>query len=858
MYKWTNDQLRAIEYDGASILYASAGTGKTAVLAEKVIRALDTEGVGIEDLLLITFSNAAAGEMKNRIKESLESKIKEEKDTNKLNKYKRELLRVDSANIRTIHSFCNEIVNRYGYTIGLGSALGVQDISDAAANKKRLLEDVVIELKNNGNNDDLLNLFKILEGARDPFGEILSIYDKVILSVNIEDFLESVKKDYMVEGGEVSPAINKKLYNDFLLAKSMYMSLADQMDNIDDKKMDKNKAGVNEELQAVCHILDNIKNGNYCIDVSIFKQTLRFPKEYASLKDTRDKARTIVNAYQEFDINKENEKIRKAYPCIVLLTDIIRQFNEKYEEYKIKNNIIDFSDMEKYSIQILKNDHISHEIKNRFFKVFVDEYQDTSPLQEAVIEGISREDNLFCVGDYKQSIYGFRASDPGIFLRRKEKENIKVFFIRDNFRSDSNIINATNDVFRFISGYSRDMVYSKEEELFTTKDDIGNSTSLILINNETDKANDLVESENVCSIIKDNIGKVVKNIKTGEEKVLEYSDFAVIVRKLSGVDKYLASAMKKEGIPFTIERAGSLLDNSEVELLINALKLLDGMADDISIISVCHAGLFGLNDEFLLQLKNDKNNKSLQASFYSIIDNNKTFTLIKENIENKTPDEIIPYIINRSGIKDFVYRLRNADDRMLNLYELGIFASRKGFTNLSDFLVYMDEMQEAGVKIDGPRKTDKSSVKIMTIHKSKGLEFPFVIMPFMSKQFSKNDTIGGASIDVKSGVGLKYIDNNIKGDTMIKKYIDDNITQKLSEEEMRLLYVAMTRAENHLVIQGKSIEPNVEYANSMMDWVLGAVRSGARKGTIIEKAIEIADEEDKKLKINTVNDFLIN
>ena len=857
MFKWTKDQLEAIEYDGASILYASAGTGKTAVLAEKVVRTIDIEGVGIDDLLLITFSNAAAGEMRNRIKASLELKIKEESNLNKVNKYKRELLKIDSANIKTIHAFCNEIVNKYGYMIGLEGSLDVQDASDAMTNKREILEDVVLDIKNDGKNDEMLNLFKILNNGRDTFNEILSIYDKVVLSVNTKDFLESVRSDYNIKDGQVSAAIGKKILSDLSMAKCIYMSITDKLDDIDDKKMDKNKAGINDELGTLCKILEQISKDDYNIDLSIFKQTLRFPKEYAFIKDMRDKAREIVNMYQGFNVDVENEKIRKAYPYVVLLADILEEFNDKYEEYKRLNSIIDFSDMEKYSIEILKNENISHEIKNRFFKVFVDEYQDTSPLQDEVIKNISKEDNLFCVGDYKQSIYGFRASDPEIFIKRKENENVKVFFIRDNFRSDSNIINATNDVFRFISGYSNDMVYSKEEELFTTKENTNNSTSLVLVNNNTDKPNDLIESENVCKIIKENIGKTIKDSKTGEEMELSYSDFAVIVRKLSGIDQYISAAMKKEGIPFTIDKSNSLLDNSEVELLINALKVLDEMADDISIISVCHAGLFGFNDEFLFELKDNRGNKNLCDTFYDIAYNNKEFSLIKDNIQDKTPDEIIPYIINVSGIKDFVYKLRNADDRMLNMRELGICASKKEFLNLSDFLVYLDNMKQAGIKIDGPKKINKESVKIMTIHKSKGLEFPFVIIPFMSKQFSKNDIVGGVNIDVKSGIGLKYIDGNVTGDTIIKKSIEDRIVQKLSEEEMRLLYVAMTRAENHLVMQGKNIEPNVEDAKSMMDWVLGANRSNACQGTISEQTIDIIEENESKGEINSISDFLI-
>lgn len=856
--KWTKDQLSAIESSGMSIVSASAGTGKTAVLTEKVIRALDNENIGFEDLLVITFSKASAIEMKIRIKKVLEEKIALDQDEN-VDKYKREILKVDRAYIQTIHAFCKSILDEYGYTIGLKANLKVQSFVDQEIVKNKIMSTLTGKYSNGEKREILKNFSRTLDMPSNLAKELIYAYDKVMLQIDPVKFLEmSIKNtsDKEIIEGLIFEKIKKDLDESLVIYMDLYKDISD----INDEKMSKNINGISEELEALEDIIsnnlytDSLKFNN---SLSIFKQTLRFPKEYSALKDKRDLAREIVNKYTDFDLKKETDIVLKSSLTVKLISEIILEFNDIYQLYKKENGLIDFSDMERYAMEILKNDKISSKYKERFKMIFVDEYQDTSMVQEHIINSIAKEDNLFCVGDYKQSIYGFRSSDPTIFKNRINNKNATVYFLKDNFRSERNIVNSINDIFRYIDDSTSKMSYEKEEELnYGLSDSFNEIVKLSLVNNESKLENDYVEAKNICKTIEENLEKEFLNIDTGEKKKLNYSDFAVVTRKLSGLSEYLERAFKEARIPYVIEKTDSLLNNPEIQLFINLLKIVDKEDNDVAIISVMHAGLFGLNDNDLVELKLKEKNKKLCESFNLELKDNVRYKEVAnfleevENITNLT--DKVNFALVKSNIKEFIYTLDNANEKLSNIDFFIDFINEYSVDksdNLSCFLRYIEDIERLGIRIDEPRPINRDCVTITTIHKSKGLEYPFVIAPYLSKQFLKVDTARPIIVDNELGVSASIYDDGKKIDSINKKISAEKVQAKGVEEELRLLYVLLTRAKNALIMQGKNITPNTQKANSLMDFILGAYYNGNLNGNWIKEEHIYQDTENLEKQV---------
>lgn len=844
MFKWTKDQEKILNAKGSILVSASAGTGKTSILIEKIINALDTDGVGVENILVMTFSKAAANEIKSRMKDRLREKTELCKSNQLANKYNSELLKIDSANISTIHSFCYNLVKKYGYSIGVNSDVKLQDVADSILIKKQIMEELISEYMNGDKKYDLYKLIASLDNPSSAADIFLNIYDKSNLNIDPESFLqESIKLYDTKNKDQILEKIQDNIMKDLKDAEKIYKDVIKNIESINDSKLQKNLVGLQDECNQIQDILFDHEHFFESLNkLDIVKQTLRFPKEYADIKNSRDNARDLITKYIDFNLENELKNIGKAYPLALVLSDIIKDFSEQYSIYKKENNILDFSDMERYSFEILKDEVIQSECKDSFYQIFIDEYQDTSPIQEAIISKIAKRDNLFCVGDYKQSIYGFRSADPEIFNDRIKNYNDgegQVLFIKDNFRSEKNIINATNDVFSLISSSSNNFKYSDEEKLYSNKISVeSDSVDVRLIENNTDETDDYIESLQVSSLIKDMMRKSIED--NGHQ--LKYSDFSIVTRKMSGISDSLIKAFEESKIPFVIEKTGSLLDLPEIELLINVLKIIDKRSDDVAVISLIHAGLFNLQDEDLLLI--DTGN--ISKSFYECVENNQfnSLGLFLSKISEKKDNSIgslIASAIKDSGIKESMYKFSDARSRINNINAFIDFAvnyEKSHISSLSSFIDYVQLLKKNGIRIDTPKENKEDAVTITTIHRSKGLEYPVVIIPFASKQFSVIDKSGGLTINEKSGLGFKYCDGRIKGSTMIKNIIDDEIMFKNVNEEARLLYVAMTRAKEKLIIQGKNCKT---YNNSYMEWVLETAERDCNTGNWKLENIEVEE-----------------
>lgn len=844
MFKWTKDQEKILNAKGSILVSASAGTGKTSILIEKIINALDTDGVGVENILVMTFSKAAANEIKSRMKDRLREKTELCKSNQLANKYNSELLKIDSANISTIHSFCYNLVKKYGYSIGVNSDVKLQDVADSILIKKQIMEELISEYMNGDKKHDLYKLIASLDNPSSAADIFLSIYDKSNLNIDPKGFLQDSAKLYDTKNkDQIIKKIQDNIRKDLKDAEKIYNNVIKKTESINDSKLQKNLVGLQDERDQIQNtLLDHEHFFESLNKLDIVKQALRFPKEYADIKNSRDNARDLILKYADFNLESELKNIERAYPLALVLVDVVTEFAKQYSVYKKENNILDFSDMERYSFEILKDRAIQDECQRSFYQIFIDEYQDTSPIQEAIISKIAKSDNLFCVGDYKQSIYGFRSADPEIFNDRIKNYNDgegQVLFIKDNFRSEKNIINATNDVFSLISSNSDNFKYSDEEKLYSDKMTVeSESVDVRLIENNTDETDDYVESLQVSSLIKDMMRKSIED--NGHQ--LKYSDFSIVTRKMSGISDSLIKAFEESKIPFVIEKTGSLLDLPEIELLINVLKIIDKRSDDVAVISLIHAGLFSLQDEDLLLI----DTRNISKSFYKCVENNQfnSLGLFLSKINKKKDDSIgsiVASAIKDSGIKGSMYKFSDARSRINNInafIDFSVNYEKSHTSSLSSFISYVELLKKNSIRIDTPKENKEDAVTITTIHRSKGLEYPVVIIPFASKQFSVIDKSGGLTIDEKSGLGLKYCDGRIKGSTMIKNIIDDEIMFKNINEEARLLYVAMTRAKEKLIIQGKNCKT---YNNSYMKWVLKTTERDCNTGNWQLENIEVGE-----------------
>jgi ATP-dependent helicase/nuclease subunit A len=571
------------------------------------------------------------------------------------------------------------------------------------------------------------------------------------------------------------------------------------------------------------------------------------------------------------------------YPIALRLKELIIKYDKKYTEKKEERKIIDFNDMEKYALLILEDDSISDVYKSKYKRVFVDEYQDTSPVQESIINKISRENNKFFVGDLKQSIYGFRASDPLLFKSRSDSYKNKtlpgnVISLSNNFRSSQNILDCANDVFNHITKASKDINYSEEEKLVHGREDDSKCNPVVLNILSEDIKNfypnlstDEIEIYNIVKIIKEQLGKLIYDPKINNYRPTEYKDIVVSCRKLTGLSDYFAQIFTSNNIPFYIEKAGNLLQTVEIQILMNLIDLINNSQNDIKLISVIHAGLFNFNDDDLIELRVS----SSKESFYKIILSKKDevtelgykcqrlinfLSDVKSKESKLTLTELIDYIIQKTNYNDIFAIMNNGKQKIANIQLFKKHAydfEAKSNEKLLGFMNYLRKVQETEEQVDEAKVNySENSVRITTIHKSKGLEYPVEIMGFMGKAFSTIDKRANIILDRDAGIGFRFFDDfdRVKGKTLQRTYVEKILTEKLIEEEMRLLYVAMTRAQEQLFIQAmvpsNPAFSNLLESNSMMDWILSTLStSGSSEDLFVS--------EDKEKNIKLVGDWNI-
>mgnify|MGYP004602823921 FL=1 len=796
MPNWTKEQEDAIYKDNSNIIVsAGAGSGKTAVLSERVLRKLKS-GVSISNLLILTFTKAAAHEMKERIKSKIKS-IPELKD---------ELLKVDSAYITTFDSYALSIVKKYGYLINVSSNCSIIEKSIIDIKKMEFMDSTFMELYENKDPEFLkfIDTF-CTKDDKQIKSYMLSIISKLDLIYNIYDYLDNYLRDFYAE-----EYINNSIkeYEELLIEKIGHLNklFLDLEEYVEVEYYEKLSLELSELLLSDNY--NSIKQNIKTIP-QLPKNSLEEAKKIKEEMSSIIKELTMLCEYSSIDDIKNI--IYKTKENVSIIIKIVKKFNEKINDYKFSNDVYEFLDIAKMSIKILEqNEDIRNDIKNNLNEILIDEYQDTSDLQDLFISYIENN-NCYMVGDIKQSIYRFRNANPNLFKNKYDKytsciDGIKID-LNKNFRSRSEVLNNINLVFDDImTNMLGGADYKKSHRMVfgnSIYDTIGNTNqnnNMEFLVYDYNKDNIYKKEEIEIFIIANDIkNKIESGYKifdkdTKEIRNIKYSDIAILLDRSTNFSLY-KKIFEYLNIPLSIYKDEVLTNNTTINIIKNIIYLMinSNYNGDFkySFISVLRSYLFNMDDNLIFEYFDNKNFNDCE--------------LIKKvrsiDFNSMSLSNTIIEIINSFNFYEKIITVGNVSNHIVVLDNL--IAISKNLENLGydiySFYDYLNKILEENYEINYPVNLSLEGVKIMTIHKSKGLEFNICYFASLYSKFNKSDLKERFLFDNKYGFITPIFDNGIRStiykELLKRKYLIDEISEKI-----RLFYVALTRAKEKMIM----------------------------------------------------------
>ena len=833
MPNWTKEQKLAIDTENSNILVsAGAGSGKTAVLSERTLRKVK-EGTDIDKILILTFTNAAAYEMMIRIRNKLE-------ENNLLD----QVSLIDKAFITTFDSFSLSIVKKYHDRLNLTKDINIIDENSVSIIKAKFLDDIFEEyyLSKDKKFDKLISDF-CLKNDRDLKEDILKLSKDLDLKYDKSTYLEEYINNYYSD-----TFINNsfKEYEDVLLdsINNIKSNLEELSASLDTDYMDKFYEALNPILN--CHDYDSIKNNNY---VSI--SNIRLPKGSSSLSKYRASIKDSLDLIKELTLFSKEELIegyKSTKEYLEIIIDIINTLDEKITSYKTKYNSFEFVDISKLAISLVKNNpDIKEELTNSFVEIMIDEYQDTSDLQEEFISLISNN-NVYMVGDIKQSIYRFRNANPNIFKEKYleyEKNNggIKID-LNKNFRSREEVLNDINTIFNDImsityggADYYNSHQLSFGNTSYIEKGKTEQSYDLEIKNYTLDKEdyNNFSKDEiEIFTIALDILDKINNHymIYDKDKNILReasFSDFVILLDRATKFNLY-KKIFEYLNIPLTLYKDIDISDNDEVYLIKNILKMIanfNNINDSFTYgyISVARSYLFRLSDSEIFNTitNKDYSNSIIYKKIESIINDLDLLdlkSLIKRIIDEFNFNEkmlTVSSIVERIAVLDKIINLSDTLSKLDYDYIM--------------FIDYLDNiLKDKNKKIEVPLSVDSdNSVKIMTIHKSKGLEYNVCYYAGLSNKFNISELKEKILFNSKYGIIVpSYI--NGYSDTFIKYLVKKDYLIEEISEKIRLFYVALTRCKEKMIVLTNfneddiSLDDNIKNTYRSFNDILNSVK----------------------------------
>ncbi len=872
------EQLDAVNHNRGDVLVsASAGSGKTFVMISRAVR-LVCEGLAdVDEILAVTFTEMAALEMKEKLKKELIKKINETKDQ----RLTKQLALLPTADISTLHSFCGRLVRTYFFECGVSPDFSIADETDATALKNTAIDRLFNE-KYQALDTDFLNVLKLHRYKRSD-----AKFKQLILTIFKFCESESCPEDLLDRGIYYC---TKKGFDELLKTckiniDNALIKIREKISELEGVFLEKPKL---ENLRK--QLVDDLEEILNSDDAYVIKKFFEYKRDFTKiekslseeetkgknlLKECRDLIKKCLERYNEYLTDRETDQercVQQGYHLGVL-SQLVKGFTEIYSELKRDENLLDFADLEHFALKILSNEEIRKAVCERYKYIFIDEYQDTNGVQEKLVSLII-SDNLFMVGDVKQSIYGFRGCRPEFFQAKFNAMDLidgATIKLNHNFRSSSAVIDMVNRVFNYsmtketfgldykntaqlIDGgiypseqYGRAKLHflhlpkerSKEkeepriynilEEIKESDDDISETSALI------------------ANIINDELGKKYYDIKSkdgGSEKEVTLKDIAILTRsKTAEHFRAMLSGLIKRGIEVETEAVDDVCDYPEIQVLVSVLKLVDCFVQDVPLAIVLKSVIGGFSDEDLAEISflySDycKQNKTRPDSFYDayvyckdnlntllgkrLRDFHKEFSDLRKLADFTSAGTVLEKVMERHDFKACLYASPFGESKVRRV-ERFVSASNKNGKNLSvkEFLSYVET---DGNEINLSECSGDNAVKIMTIHASKGLEYPVVIVYGLERRANDQEEKDEVYLDRLYGLGVKYYDKEEKltYETLFRGIVKDHMRSERRREELRLFYVALTRAKYslHMTFVGGDMKRKaLSDANRFIDYV---------------------------------------
>lgn len=858
--KYTRDQEAAISRRNKNLLVsAAAGSGKTMVLVDRILGLITGEEADVDEMLIVTFTNLAATEMKLKINKAIKKAMADDPDRRE--RLKDQLDKLYRSYISTFDKFSGKVIKEFFYKIDVNPNYSLCD----NIKEELLMRDAMTALFDEmfENDDEIsgvsfrefLMLYSDANSEEELKNQMMTIYKKLRSMPDYfswaDDKLNLLK---IPDSGYMDSVIYRELLKtiregviEASKLEDLYIPMFDEM------SVPKIRAKLDIERDALFELSEISEEGSlsdeYLDRILNFKfTTLRGTKDEKDeiklisekIKPVRDKTKKLI---KEAGINIQ--KIRreelfieneKTYRYSRYYIELLKKFEKIYSDIKKNQGLMDFSDVNHYAYKILCDEEAAGILRKRFKYIFIDEYQDTNYLQESIISKIAGNYNLFKVGDVKQSIYRFRQAEPQIFmdtLERYELDDKSMNInLSHNFRSNPGTIDFINEVFKpLIPDYEENASlnaglevpleydYKPELHMISVENDDEDEENLGVTNEEK-------EAAYIANIIDDLIGREFYDSKTGEIRKIEPRDVVVLMRSVKKMGRTLNRELIERGISSYVNEEEGFFDTLEIEVFLALLNVIDNDTLDVPLIAVLHSEIFAFTADELAKVRAEYNKTSKQRednsyraaliwyqSNYSDKLSDKishAFNKIKEWREQNglmTLEDYIWYLMIESKYYIYAGAMKGGVQRQANLRVLidRALTFRMGkISSLSGFIKYLNVLKKNNIKTGEASIAGENDnlVRVMTIHKSKGLEFPFVIVSGLSKRLNSEKRSSGMMIDSSVGLGLSYVDRN-KGYTrssLMQELIINSINKKDREEEIRVLYVALTRARQKLIL----------------------------------------------------------
>ena len=914
--KWTSEQQKVIDLRDRNILVsAAAGSGKTAVLVERIIRRLteDDPPTDVDRLLIVTFTEAAAAEMKERIGAAIEKKLSERPGDIRL---ERQATLIHSAQITTIHSFCLSVIRDHFHVIGIDPGFRIAEEGELKLLKQDVLEELLEECYAQADEEFLDFAERFGSGKSDKKIEeiILNMYeysrsyplpdrwlDQCVEAYESEDLETRAQERVRMRTADIRRVLEHGLkiceepdgpymYGDMLDSDLEELGTLERADNFD----------------AMYSAAAAFKWKR----LSSKKDDTVSPDKKEKVRKLREQAKSLLKGIQEdyFYAPREvwRQDMQDALPSVATLTELVKRFADMLDEKKRLRNMIDFNDMEQFALAILTEEKdgelvpsaVAGEYQDRFDEVMIDEYQDSNLVQETILTSVSRvsrgEYNIFMVGDVKQSIYSFRLSRPELFMEKYNTYSLEDSVtqridLHKNFRSRAEVLDSVNDIFRQImkkelGGIEYDdsaALYPGAEfpPLPAGKENSCKSELLLLDKDDTGgederRAEARMIARRIRELIQDG---VVLDKETREYRRVQYRDMVILTRSIRGWAEVFSSVLGEEGIPaYSVSREG-YFETYEVSVLLDYLKILDNARQDLPLTAVLTSPFGGLDTRELAEIRIAYPNVPFYEAAAMCVESDTAGDACMEELRGKlrrfydqvryfrekvsyTPiHELLEEIIDRTGYGLYIAAMPGGAQRMANvemLTERAAAFEGTSYKGLFNFVRYIAQLKKYDVDYGeaGIMDEQADTVRIMSIHKSKGLEFPIVFAAGMGKRFNTQDTRGSVLLHSEWGAGVDLIDlkRRTKTPTFLKKMIREETVLENLAEEMRILYVALTRAKEKLIMTGaaKITEDGAvsdvssvfrtEGARCYLDWVLPCILSDETGKVTQEPPVEVA------------------